>query len=288
MVPLALRRLALAPRRLPRGAFAPRTTPHGTARVCTRPLSDKISPPPPAGGSPTPVPRGSAAPALSSEPPLDVLWPLRHLRHELPAPLLQAFSRQNMSVPELRQLEVQEAIRRWQRFPGDTGSTEVQVAVLTQKIEATSSHSLRNRKDKAAKRYVSILVSQRARMLKYLRRKDRDMYKKVIEALGIRPSVLFDPTAPPAEKKVSRWFEKILAFKLLNSSEKAKLKQKLPRKLLSNKGKLLKRRERHLKRKWKAKRRHEMKVQAYLARAAEEGDAAAVGKKKKASAAAKK
>lgn len=76
----------------------------------------------------------------------------------------------------------------------DTGSGEVQVAIFTQRINQLSAHLRRHHKDKHTKRRLSILVSQRSRMLKYMRRKQRDRYLAVIAGLGIRPTKQFDPT----------------------------------------------------------------------------------------------
>ena len=98
------------------------------------------------------------------------------------------------SQPELNQLAIQEAIARWQRDPLDTGSSEVQVAIFTKRIEMLAAHLQRHHKDKSSKRALAILVSQRGRMLKYMRRKQRERYHAVIEGLGIRPTKQFDPT----------------------------------------------------------------------------------------------
>jgi len=124
----------------------------------------------------------------------DVIWKLRHIASEMPAGLLQAFSTANMSQSELNQLDVQRAISRWQRMPLDTGSGEVQVAILTVRIQQLAAHLQRHHKDKHSKRRLSMLVSQRNRVLKYLRRKQRERYMEVISGLNIRATKAFDPT----------------------------------------------------------------------------------------------
>ena len=126
----------------------------------------------------------------------DVIWSLRHIADEMPAALRQAYSRQNMSQPELNQLELQESIRRWQRFEGDTGSSAVQVAVFTAQIEKLARHQEMHHKDKNCKRRLQMLVHKRAKMLKYLRRTELGVYEQVIAAYKIRPNPLFDPTMP--------------------------------------------------------------------------------------------
>lgn len=98
------------------------------------------------------------------------------------------------SQGELNQLEVQAAIARWQRTARDTGSGEVQVAVFTQRIKQLSEHLARHPKDSHTKRRLTILVSQRQRMLRYMRLKQRDRYLAVIAGLGIRATKQFDPT----------------------------------------------------------------------------------------------
>ncbi len=89
---------------------------------------------------------------------------------------------------------MQAAIARWQRSTRDTGSGEVQIAVFTQRIQQLSEHLRRHPKDKHTKRRLSMLVSQRSRMLKYMRRKQREHYLAVIAGLRIRPTKQFDPT----------------------------------------------------------------------------------------------
>jgi len=109
----------------------------------------------------------------------------------------QAFGRTNMSSGELNQLAKQEAIRRWQRRPSDTGSGEVQVAIFTDRIMRLSRHMAAHHKDKSTKRRLQMLVLQRNRMLKYLRREQRERYTAVIAGLSIRPNRNFDPTIKP-------------------------------------------------------------------------------------------
>jgi len=113
---------------------------------------------------------------------------------DMPPAMRQAFSRSNMSQAEINQLDIQEAIAKWQRFPLDTGSGEVQVAIFTKRIEQLAAHLKRQHKDKYAKRRLIMLVSQRTRMLNYLRRKQRDRYTEILTGLNIRPTRLMDPT----------------------------------------------------------------------------------------------
>lgn len=115
---------------------------------------------------------------------------------QLPVPLLQAYSRANMSQPELNQLNIQEAIQRWARDTGDTGSMAVQVAVATAKIERLARHQTLHRKDMNCKMRIQILVHHRMRMLKYLNRTEPEKYLEVCAAFNIRANPFFDPTLP--------------------------------------------------------------------------------------------
>jgi small subunit ribosomal protein S15 len=68
----------------------------------------------------------------------------------------------------------------------DTGSPEVQVALLTQRINELTEHFKTHVKDNHSRRGLLKLVSQRRRLLDYLRRKDAERYREVISRLGIR------------------------------------------------------------------------------------------------------
>ena len=69
---------------------------------------------------------------------------------------------------------------------GDTGSPEVQIALLTKRINSLTEHMRAHKKDFSSRRGLLKLVSQRADLLKYLRQTDRDKYLAVIGKLGLR------------------------------------------------------------------------------------------------------
>jgi len=69
---------------------------------------------------------------------------------------------------------------------GDTGSPEVQVAILTERIQNLTEHMKTHKKDFASRRGLLMMVGQRRRLLDYLKRKDAQRYLKLIERLGIR------------------------------------------------------------------------------------------------------
>jgi small subunit ribosomal protein S15 len=68
----------------------------------------------------------------------------------------------------------------------DTGSPEVQIGLLSQRITYLTEHFQTHKKDHHSRRGLLKLVGQRRRMLDYLKRKDVERYKKVLEAFGIR------------------------------------------------------------------------------------------------------
>ncbi len=79
-----------------------------------------------------------------------------------------------------------ELIETFRTHEGDTGSPEVQIALLTERIVYLTEHFQTHKKDHHSRRGLLQLVSRRRRLLDYLRRKDVERYRKVIVALGIR------------------------------------------------------------------------------------------------------
>jgi small subunit ribosomal protein S15 len=77
-------------------------------------------------------------------------------------------------------------IERYQVHPKDTGSPEVQIAVLSERINYLNEHFRVHRKDHSSRRGLLIMVGKRRRLLEYLKRRDSGRYKKVINRLGIR------------------------------------------------------------------------------------------------------
>ena len=79
-----------------------------------------------------------------------------------------------------------EIIGNFQAREGDTGSTEVQVALLTERINQLTTHMAANRHDYHTQRGLLKLVGHRRRLLSYLNREDVDRYNKLIKKLGLR------------------------------------------------------------------------------------------------------
>ena len=80
----------------------------------------------------------------------------------------------------------QELIREYARSEGDTGSPEVQVAILTERINNLTEHFKQHHKDNHSRRGLLKLVSQRRKLLDYLKRKDESRYQDLIQKLGLR------------------------------------------------------------------------------------------------------
>jgi small subunit ribosomal protein S15 len=79
-----------------------------------------------------------------------------------------------------------ETIAKFQAAPGDTGSPEVQVALLSERIAHLTEHLKVNAKDHHSRRGLLLMVGQRRALLDYLKRKSLDRYRKLITTLGLR------------------------------------------------------------------------------------------------------
>ncbi|HAE85228.1 MAG TPA: 30S ribosomal protein S15 [Anaerolineaceae bacterium] len=86
----------------------------------------------------------------------------------------------------LKQAEKTEIINKYARQPGDTGSPEVQIALLTARIKQLTEHLRVNKHDESSRRGLLKLVGQRRRLLAYLRQKDYDRFLAITESLNIR------------------------------------------------------------------------------------------------------
>jgi small subunit ribosomal protein S15 len=80
----------------------------------------------------------------------------------------------------------QDVIGRFRTHASDTGSPEVQIAILSERISQLTDHFKAHAKDHASRRGLLIMVSKRRRLLDYLKSYDSERYKTVIQKLGIR------------------------------------------------------------------------------------------------------
>lgn len=79
-----------------------------------------------------------------------------------------------------------EIMQKYARTAGDTGSPEVQIAVLTERIKELTEHLKSNKKDHHSRRGLLKMVGKRRGLLDYLKNKDIDRYRVLIEKLGLR------------------------------------------------------------------------------------------------------
>ena len=82
--------------------------------------------------------------------------------------------------------KVEELTKEFGKKENDTGLTETQIAVLTERIKNITSHLKNNKKDHHGRRGLVILVSKRRKLLNYLRRTNVNSYKSILEQLNIR------------------------------------------------------------------------------------------------------
>jgi small subunit ribosomal protein S15 len=86
----------------------------------------------------------------------------------------------------LQVVQKEQVVKQYQRSGNDTGSPEVQIALLTERINGLTEHFKAHVKDFHSRRGLLKLVSQRRKLLDYLKRKDADKYRDLIERLGLR------------------------------------------------------------------------------------------------------
>ncbi len=79
-----------------------------------------------------------------------------------------------------------EIIDGYKKHPSDTGSPEVQIALLTERINILTEHFKTHKKDHMSRRGLLMMVGQRRRLLEYLKRKNISGYRELIARLGIR------------------------------------------------------------------------------------------------------
>jgi small subunit ribosomal protein S15 len=88
-----------------------------------------------------------------------------------------------MSITKDRKAQL---IDQYRREPSDTGSPEVQIALLTARITELTEHLRVHKKDHASRRGLLMMVSKRSSLLNYLRKTDRNRYLAIISKLGLR------------------------------------------------------------------------------------------------------
>ena len=79
-----------------------------------------------------------------------------------------------------------ETISKFAQHPGDTGSPEVQIALLSERVAHLTEHLKNNHKDHHSRRGLLKMVGKRKRLLSYLRRTDVESYRRIVQELGLR------------------------------------------------------------------------------------------------------
>ena len=82
--------------------------------------------------------------------------------------------------------KTKELVKEYGKTADDTGSTESQISIFSERISNLTDHLKINKKDKSAQRGLMLLGSKRSRLLKYLKKTRLEDYKKLVEKLGIR------------------------------------------------------------------------------------------------------
>ena len=86
----------------------------------------------------------------------------------------------------LKNEQIKDIVKEFGKDDKDTGSSEVQIALLTSRIRSLTDHAKENKKDNHSRRGLVLLVSQRKKLLKYLRRTNPESYLKLTQELAIR------------------------------------------------------------------------------------------------------
>lgn len=89
-------------------------------------------------------------------------------------------------MPDENEKPKSQTVKEFARHEGDTGSPEVQIALLTQRIAHLTEHLQASKKDHSSRRGLLRMVGRRNNLLKYLQRTDFDRYQAIIKRLGLR------------------------------------------------------------------------------------------------------
>lgn len=122
---------------------------------------------------------------------------------DYPPKLKELLSFKHAKQAEINKYRKQRAVEQFAQEEGDTGSAEVQVAVMTEKIKYLSEHLQKHPKDKHSRYGLTKLLGRRLRMMKYLRRQNAESYFKVLKYLNLKDLAIPrpGPKYPPAQQK---------------------------------------------------------------------------------------
>lgn len=138
---------------------------------------------------------------VAKENLLDDVIPFAKLSSEEQEDMERVASFMCANSKEIQQRKTAHLLDKYQRFPGDTGSTEVQVAVLSEKIQHLRNHMETHKKDMNTKYGLNILFHRRRKLMKYLKRHRFDMYQKVAKDFNITEEEIWEFGHIPGRKK---------------------------------------------------------------------------------------
>jgi small subunit ribosomal protein S15 len=114
---------------------------------------------------------------------------VRDVKAPIPSGLEPIFNLTNASNKEIVRFRKTEAMKKYQRHEIDTGSTSVQIAIITERIHALTVHFIKHRLDVSTKRSYDRLIHRRRDLLKYLKRTNFDEFAKVVKSLKLEMAV---------------------------------------------------------------------------------------------------
>ncbi|CDF39291.1 unnamed protein product [Chondrus crispus] len=142
-----------------------------------------------------------AAAEAQPDPKVESILGLRIDSNTVPENVIRALSLENASRSEARRLRKIRLIETFRRSESDTGSPEVQIAILTDRIKDLTGHVQQHKQDKMNMRSLVMLVHKRRRLMKYLLRETPERYVAIVKALSLRPSSVFSKDVPLGAKK---------------------------------------------------------------------------------------
>lgn len=123
---------------------------------------------------------------FSDAPSIDLSTPtINNFKQDVDVDILPAFSIATASNMEVVQHKKSLAVAKFKAHHTDTGSAPVQIAVMTEKILNLAKHAIAHKKDKHSIRGYQILLARRKKMMKYLKRKDFELFKETVSELGL-------------------------------------------------------------------------------------------------------
>ncbi len=99
----------------------------------------------------------------------------------------------------LSKKQKQNVIKKFQTHDGDTGSSQVQIAILSKEINELAGHLKIHHKDHSSRRGLLKKIGERRRLLRYLKKEDSAEYEKLVKGLKLKQAKAFQATAQPAD-----------------------------------------------------------------------------------------